>query len=520
MNDEEDIQDTKNRGSGLASLTQLVAKGPDSDYIHKDATAHLFQGKYFKHTPFIVNNESFKTQLKFSDSYKFKIPNKGDFLKDIFCKFKLPNIYNINYLKWKSNISQRIIKTLFITVNNIDVYYQDNIYSGILNYLNAERTSDEIDFKVNFSSYKDPTDPEQKTIRDYAIVQVPIWNKTKSRQFFPVSLLHQSESYLNINLNEKHNLVTLKDDIYKIQKEGSTLTDSFKDIVYFQFIEYNKDYPDLYKLKIYIKIERTVEDEYIECKFVKNSQKNLIVKYINHTEDNNMLCSVVANKNIDKFSIKFIKLYDEDDLGYLDFDSNGITLNTDFQDFTFKKEIEIPFTLNYNNSDVKLSYSQGLDDEEIAAAAGFGEHFLELVDYDHKNLVNAANDIMIDINTEISTAKPEINVQYTVLSNIIYDYNQRMNSESTVIQAKLDRQFAQKKADNASDEDIKINIQMKNLQDELTKTVFDIKKNILTINEFVEDAEYYADYSEQLATIELNKLTITSTEIETIEKET
>ena len=80
MNDEEDIQDIENRGSGLASLTQLVAKGPDSDYIHKDATAYLFEGQYFKHTPFIVSHESFISTVEFDKTYRFTIPFKGKLL--------------------------------------------------------------------------------------------------------------------------------------------------------------------------------------------------------------------------------------------------------------------------------------------------------------------------------------------------------------------------------------------------------------------------------------------------------
>ena len=90
MNDEKQgNEEINNRGSGLASLTQLVAVGPDSDYIHKGATAHLFQGRYFQHTPFVINNEEYNFTVDFDKSYSIVVPIKGDFIKDIFFKFKL-----------------------------------------------------------------------------------------------------------------------------------------------------------------------------------------------------------------------------------------------------------------------------------------------------------------------------------------------------------------------------------------------------------------------------------------------
>ena len=82
MNDEDKEQ--INLGSGIGSLLQLAAKGPNDDFIHKNETAHLFEGKYFQHTPFIVNNESFTLNVDFGKVYSASIPIKGDFLKDIF----------------------------------------------------------------------------------------------------------------------------------------------------------------------------------------------------------------------------------------------------------------------------------------------------------------------------------------------------------------------------------------------------------------------------------------------------
>ena len=190
MNDE-DIQGTKNKGSGLASLTQLVAKGPDSDYIHKDATAHLFQGEYLKHTPFIINNESFVTTIQFEKEYRFKIPFKGDFIKDLFFKFKLPKIGN-NIIKWKQKVSQRIIKELYITVNNIDIFYLDDIYTGIYNLLDKDISQY---FKINVTEID---------FVSYCYVQIPVWNKTSIRQFLPINSLHDSDIRINFTISEKN----------------------------------------------------------------------------------------------------------------------------------------------------------------------------------------------------------------------------------------------------------------------------------------------------------------------------
>ena len=177
MNDDDD--ELCNLGPGIGSLVQLSAKGPNDEFINKGGSTDLFNKRFYQHTPFLVTNEQFDLSVSFGSQYQTDIPMMGDFIKDIFIKFQLPTL-NLSYIAWKSNLSQRIITEFNITVNNQNVFFQDNIYAAIQNYLDGNWTDSEIDFKINAT---------ERNGTFFCYLQIPLWNKKNSRQFFPIGSL-------------------------------------------------------------------------------------------------------------------------------------------------------------------------------------------------------------------------------------------------------------------------------------------------------------------------------------------
>lgn len=310
MNDEEDI----NLGSGLASLTQLIATGPDSDFIHKEAKAHLFQGSYLKHTPFIVHNETVlkNVEIQFDEMYNYTIPFKGDFIKDIFFKFQLPSISN-DFITWKNNLSQRLIKDLCITINNVDIFYLDNIYAGIINKLDSNRSNEEIDFKVNITEIN---------FIYFCYIQIPIWNKTNTRQFLPINSLNNTNINLNFKIANRKSLVQLSPGFYRLRVNdkyvevnpdnfdivlGNGLNfDRYKHIYILISQSGNETNPHLFELKIYhfqlSAYESSNNYELRAAKFKKISNLKLFkLSYDDNFEGETY--EIVSNETLDKFSI-------------------------------------------------------------------------------------------------------------------------------------------------------------------------------------------------------------------------
>lgn len=146
----------------------------------------------------MINNESYQTPVGFDKEYNYVIPKQGDFIKDIFLKFKLPDLLSGENLEWKQNISQLIIEKLCVTVNNKEVYFTDTIYSGIQNILDGNRSPDEVEFKVNVVNDSTST---------LCYVHVPIWNKLYSRQFLPIGSLHQVDVQLKLKIAPRKSLL-------------------------------------------------------------------------------------------------------------------------------------------------------------------------------------------------------------------------------------------------------------------------------------------------------------------------
>ena len=149
MNDD-DKSEQKNRGTGLGSLLQLVARGPNDDFLMDDTDSHLFQQDYKKHTPFVINNDEFTLGVDFDTSYSVNVPLKDHFIQNIFIKFSLPDLTydKCNFLRWQHNLSQRLFKSLSIKLQNTDIFHIDNIYSYIQHEYAGVKTLEEKKFII------------------------------------------------------------------------------------------------------------------------------------------------------------------------------------------------------------------------------------------------------------------------------------------------------------------------------------------------------------------------------------
>ena len=225
MNDDE--EDKQYSSSGIGSLLQLAARGPQCSLLSKEATAYMFNVQTLNHTPFIVNNEEYIVDVSFGGTFKTVIPIRGDFIKDIFIKFQLPDVntyYSYQHLDWKTKLSQRIMKKLTISINNNILFFQNDVYAVIQTMMNAYRTDEENDFKINHTVINGKT---------MCFVHIPFWNKTNLSQFFPIGSLHNTNLDIKFDIQEKQNLLVLRDGLYRICKtRNGTNTSDYISIKY------------------------------------------------------------------------------------------------------------------------------------------------------------------------------------------------------------------------------------------------------------------------------------------------
>ena len=239
MNDEE----IQNKGSSIASLLQLAAHSSYDDFLHGNESAHMFESVYQRHTPFVINNEQFTMSVDFGGVYTPKLPIKGDFIKDIFIKFKLPDFtinknHALQMIKWKNNLSNRIIKSFSVKMNNIDIFSFDSVYAVISNYLDGYSTYDETSFKVDVNYLNN----------EYiCYIKIPLWNKTNMRQFFPIGTMYNSELKMCFEIEDRSRLLMISHGFYRISNSDSVINVHNIDHNVYSNSDYSSDiYKNLY----------------------------------------------------------------------------------------------------------------------------------------------------------------------------------------------------------------------------------------------------------------------------------
>ena len=90
------MSDLRADHTGIGSLIQVSAKGPQDETIHSEGTSFMLQSEYSRHTPFAILHDSVpnKSNVKLGQTSVFTIPKTSDMIYKIYLELTLPTIYD------------------------------------------------------------------------------------------------------------------------------------------------------------------------------------------------------------------------------------------------------------------------------------------------------------------------------------------------------------------------------------------------------------------------------------------
>lgn len=203
----------KRSGNHIGSLLQLAAKGPQDSHISNKGTTFSFEAKYNTHTQFVVENHTdILKDIRLGSKYVYNVPIKGDMLKNIILKIKLPVLTNDQV--YVHNVGPRLIKTVKIFINEEMICE----YSGLTMFIFSRlmNNASKLEAFNRMISYKSSTSYYSQTNRPKQLyIPLILWESFGIENYIPFCSIHNSKIKLEIELAKLDELYIVKPGLSK-----------------------------------------------------------------------------------------------------------------------------------------------------------------------------------------------------------------------------------------------------------------------------------------------------------------
>ena len=219
------MSETRADSTGVGSLIQVAAVGPQDDAVHGDGSAFSFSATYSRHTPFgIVHDlESTPTDVRLGSKVTYKIPKVADMIYRMYLSVSLPNIYigsgdDLPAI-YKNHLAFLLVDSVTLRAGGTVIQEYSGEYLYARHHLTVREEHREQlrrllgirDADYSFEYYDagigtDVTNVGFGTTDVHTIyrqgrrlyIPLPIWDEADVTQFFPCSPLYSQEIELTV----------------------------------------------------------------------------------------------------------------------------------------------------------------------------------------------------------------------------------------------------------------------------------------------------------------------------------
>lgn len=241
--------------TGIGSLVQVKAAGPQDDVIHSNATTASFQAEIKQHTPFAAMQDVVKPQspARLGSTLVFKVPKGVHMLNSAYVCITLPTIFDglsDNQPQdddqppaiYKNHLGHLLVKHVALKADGDTIVQYPGEYLYAQYILNTPVSKQlaykammgirEIDYDIDYHTYYSNTvdsdsvllfeeDDHRVYVDDaksyshishYRIgstlhIPIPLWGHNEDvAQFFPVGALYDQDVEIHVTLNTFNNL--------------------------------------------------------------------------------------------------------------------------------------------------------------------------------------------------------------------------------------------------------------------------------------------------------------------------
>lgn len=125
------VQEVSTQGSGICSLYQLAALGPQDRYLTIKPEYSFFKSVYKKYAPFAMETldwEFTTPPLNIGTVSRMTLPRKGDFLGEMFLQITLPNLQASSGVTWIDSVLYKLIRSVKLYFDATLVHSQDKYF--------------------------------------------------------------------------------------------------------------------------------------------------------------------------------------------------------------------------------------------------------------------------------------------------------------------------------------------------------------------------------------------------------
>ena len=217
------LKQTNSHRTGIGSLTQLAAVGPQDIHIHystenDEARSFQLEQQYTQHTPFALESNSVYSlqNAHFGQVYKFTVPfQKQHLINNITLCVEFPalnqQMYNATYVRYKNKLGYRLLKNIQILINNEII----ESYTGQFLYiLHALETDYEKQDALSLMMGVHESDLGLNGNRTTLYIPINIWYTKTMKQFFPLLSLHKQNVNIQFEFESLNNLIESDGDLH------------------------------------------------------------------------------------------------------------------------------------------------------------------------------------------------------------------------------------------------------------------------------------------------------------------
>ena len=212
--------------SGIGSKTQLLAKSIESDFIHSDSSAFMFQKSFlnYHHFGIDINPITEFKDILWGSTTNIPIPHeKQHMIKNLWLNIKLPslnqNLANSTYVHYVNNLGYNIIKNVHYKIDDQII----DSYSGLYLYIlhNMESSTNHLNSLYNLTSTHIADNGMNGNFQN-VFIPIPLWHSKTLQQYFPLLSITNQKLTLQIEFEKYENLITSDGDITNVSLQLKT----------------------------------------------------------------------------------------------------------------------------------------------------------------------------------------------------------------------------------------------------------------------------------------------------------